>query len=87
MNPTLDGMNLVAKEALYLGERAPLLLSVNAGAYEQLAGHVTPIEPFDVESTAADHARGDERRRGIRRAAEPAVNCCAARPPPAGWPS
>jgi trehalose 6-phosphate synthase len=51
VNPTLDGMNLVAKEALYLGERAPLLLSVNAGAYEQLAGHVTPIEPFDVEST------------------------------------
>jgi len=52
VNPTLDGMNLVAKEALYLGERAPLLLSVNAGAYEQLAGHVTPVEPFDVESTA-----------------------------------
>ncbi|MDN3354205.1 trehalose-6-phosphate synthase [Actinomadura sp. DC4] len=52
VNPTLDGMNLVAKEALYLGEHAPLLLSVNAGAYEELAGHVTPIEPFDVESTA-----------------------------------
>jgi trehalose 6-phosphate synthase len=52
VNPTLDGMNLVAKEALYLGERAPLLLSVNAGAYEELAGHVTPVEPFDVEDTA-----------------------------------
>jgi trehalose 6-phosphate synthase len=52
VNPTLDGMNLVAKEALYVAERAPLLLSVNAGAYEQLAPHVTPIEPFDVESTA-----------------------------------
>jgi trehalose 6-phosphate synthase len=52
VNPTLDGMNLVAKEALYLGERAPLLLSVNAGAYEELAGHVTPVEPFDVEGTA-----------------------------------
>jgi trehalose 6-phosphate synthase len=37
VNPTLDGMNLVAKEALYLGERAPLLLSVNAGAYERCA--------------------------------------------------
>jgi trehalose 6-phosphate synthase len=52
VNPTLDGMNLVAKEALYLGERAPLLLSVNAGAYEELAPYVTPVEPFDVESTA-----------------------------------
>jgi len=53
VNPTFDGMNLVAKEALYLGERAPLLLSVNAGAYEQLAGCVAPLEPFDIEATAA----------------------------------
>jgi trehalose 6-phosphate synthase len=53
VNPTFDGMNLVAKEALYLGERAPLLLSVNAGAYEQLADHVTPVHPFDVEATAS----------------------------------
>ncbi|MGI5229695.1 trehalose-6-phosphate synthase [Actinoallomurus iriomotensis] len=53
VNPTFDGMNLVAKEALYLGERARLLLSVNAGAYEQLAGHVTPVHPFDVEGTAS----------------------------------
>src|SRR5262249_48201606 len=52
VNPTMDGMNLVAKEALFLGESAPLLLSVNAGAYEELAGHVTPVEPFDVEYTA-----------------------------------
>jgi trehalose 6-phosphate synthase len=51
VNPTFDGMNLVAKEALYLGAR--LLLSVNAGAYEQLAGHVTPVHPFDVEATAS----------------------------------
>ncbi|WP_433177698.1 trehalose-6-phosphate synthase [Actinoallomurus sp. CA-150999] len=53
VNPTFDGMNLVAKEALFLGERARLLLSVNAGAYEQLAGHVTPVHPFDVEATAS----------------------------------
>ena len=52
VNPTIDGMNLVAKEALHLGRRGPLLLSVNAGAYERLAGHVTPVEPFDVEATA-----------------------------------
>jgi trehalose 6-phosphate synthase len=52
VNPTFDGMNLVAKEALYLGERAPLLLSVNAGAYEQLADYVAPLQPFDVQATA-----------------------------------
>jgi trehalose 6-phosphate synthase len=52
VNPTFDGMNLVAKEALYLAERAPLLLSRNAGAFEQLAAHVTPLEPFSVTETA-----------------------------------
>lgn len=53
VNPTFDGMNLVAKEALLLGERAPLLLSVNAGAFEQLAAYVAPVHPFDVEATAS----------------------------------
>jgi trehalose 6-phosphate synthase len=53
VNPTFDGLNLVAKEALFLAERAPVLLSVNAGAYEQLADHVEPVHPFDVEATAS----------------------------------
>ncbi len=53
VNPTFDGMNLVAKEALYLGEHARVLLSVNAGAYERLAAHVTPVPPFDVDATAS----------------------------------
>jgi trehalose 6-phosphate synthase len=53
VNPTFDGLNLVAKEALFLGDGAPLLLSVNAGAYEQLASQVRPVHPFDVEATAS----------------------------------
>lgn len=53
VNPTIDGMNLVAKEALFLGRGTPLLLSVNAGAYEHLALYVTPVEPFDTVATAA----------------------------------
>jgi trehalose 6-phosphate synthase len=52
VNPTIDGMNLVAKEALFLAEERPVLLSVNAGAYEQVAAHVTPLQPFDVPATA-----------------------------------
>ncbi|WP_432970253.1 trehalose-6-phosphate synthase [Dactylosporangium sp. CA-233914] len=52
VNPTLDGMNLVAKEALYLAEWAPTLLSVNAGSYEQLAPYVLPVQPYDVLATA-----------------------------------
>jgi trehalose 6-phosphate synthase len=53
VNPTFDGLNLVAKEALYLAERAPLVLSINAGVYEQLARHVIGVHPFDVRGTAA----------------------------------
>lgn len=53
VNPTLDGMNLVAKEALFLAEHGTVLLSPNAGAYEGLANYVTPVDPFDVEATAA----------------------------------
>lgn len=52
INPTFDGFNLVAKEASLLGERAEVLLSRNAGAYEYLAPAVTAIEPFDVTATA-----------------------------------
>jgi trehalose 6-phosphate synthase len=52
VNPTLDGLNMVAKEAVMVGPGAPLLLSVNAGAYEQLWPGVTPLHPFDIEATA-----------------------------------
>lgn len=52
VNPTYDGLNMVAKESIVLNPRAPLLLSVNAGVYPQLAAYVTPVEPFDVTATA-----------------------------------
>jgi trehalose 6-phosphate synthase len=52
VNPTWDGMNLVAKEALFLADRAPVLLSENAGAYEHVASWVTPVQPFDVTGTS-----------------------------------
>jgi trehalose 6-phosphate synthase len=53
VNPTFDGLNLVAKEAMLLAEKAPLLLSVNSGVHEQLAPYVMSIHPFDLESTGA----------------------------------
>jgi len=64
VNPTFDGLNLVAKEAMYLAERAPLLLSVNAGAYERLAPHVIGLHPFDVQATAAALAAAMEQAGG-----------------------
>jgi trehalose 6-phosphate synthase len=53
VNAVMDGLNLVAKEAPVVNERdGAVALSVNAGAYEELAEWVTAVEPLDVEATA-----------------------------------
>lgn len=53
VNPLVDGMNLVAKEAVLVGERDPaLILSETAGAAEQLAGDALVVAPGDVTGTA-----------------------------------
>jgi trehalose 6-phosphate synthase len=53
VNPLIDGMNLVAKEAAVVSERdAVLVLSETAGAYDQMAGGVLPVAPADVAGTA-----------------------------------
>jgi trehalose 6-phosphate synthase len=52
VNPTYDGLNLVAKESLLFAPAAPVVLSVNAGAYETLAPYTVGIDPFDVSATA-----------------------------------
>jgi trehalose 6-phosphate synthase len=53
VNPVFDGMNLVAKEGPVLNERdGVLILSENAGAFEELGRHALAIDPFDVRQTA-----------------------------------
>lgn len=53
VNPVFDGLNLVAKEGAFVNERsASLLLSRNAGAYEELGSAALGIDPFDVSGTA-----------------------------------
>jgi trehalose 6-phosphate synthase len=53
VNAVMDGLNLVSKEAPIVNERnGAVALSVNAGAYEELADWVVPVEPLDVEATA-----------------------------------
>jgi trehalose 6-phosphate synthase len=51
VNPTFEGFSLVAKEAVLLAEDSPVLLSRTAGAYEQLAAVVSPLDPFDIVAT------------------------------------
>jgi trehalose 6-phosphate synthase len=53
VNSTYDGLNLFAKEAaLLLNEHGSLLLSTNAGVYEQLAPYVVALDPFDIDQTS-----------------------------------
>jgi trehalose 6-phosphate synthase len=53
VNPLVDGMNLVAKEAVLVSERdAVLVLSETAGAAEQLARSSLSVAPADVVGTS-----------------------------------
>lgn len=53
VNPIRDGMNLVAKEGPILNERnGVVLLSREAGAFEEFAGLVTEVHPYDITQTA-----------------------------------
>jgi len=53
VNAIVDGMNLIAKEAPLVNERAGVLvLSENAGAHEELGPFALSVNPFDVEGTA-----------------------------------
>jgi trehalose 6-phosphate synthase len=73
VNPIVDGMNLVAKEAVLVGERLPvLILSETAGAAEQLASDALTIAPADVAGTAEQLERAlamapEDRRVHLRR--------------------
>jgi trehalose 6-phosphate synthase len=53
VNPIRDGLNLVAKEAMLLSEReAVLLLSVGAGAWDELGAPAVQIDAYDIEQAA-----------------------------------
>ncbi len=73
VNPLVDGMNLVAKEAVVVSQRdAALVLSETAGAYDQMAAGAIAVAPADVVGTADALAAGlamdrDERRRRLAR--------------------
>ncbi|MEX0755422.1 MAG: trehalose-6-phosphate synthase [Actinomycetota bacterium] len=76
VNPVFDGMNLVAMEGPLLNRRHGVLaLSRNAGAFHRLGRYAVPLNPFDIEETAAaihealtmpEHERA-RRARGLSR--------------------
>jgi trehalose 6-phosphate synthase len=51
VNPTYEGFSIVAKEAIFLGAASTVLLSTNAGAYEQFGSTTAALDPFDVAGT------------------------------------
>ena len=54
VNPVMDGLNLVAKEAPLVNTRDGVtVLSRDAGAFEELAEWVVAIDPLDVQGQAA----------------------------------
>jgi trehalose 6-phosphate synthase len=71
VNPLVDGMNLVAKEAVVVSQRdAVLVLSETAGAFDQMADGALAVAPADVAGTAEALAtalsmEADERRRRL----------------------
>jgi trehalose 6-phosphate synthase len=53
VNPVYDGLNLVAKEGPTLNERnGAVILSTNAGVFEEIGAATIAINPFDVGETA-----------------------------------
>jgi trehalose 6-phosphate synthase len=79
VNPLIDGMNLVAKEASLVNEAdGVLILSEAAGSYDQLREFVLEVAPADIEGTVramrqALRMGATERRRrarGLRRLVE-----------------
>ena len=70
VNPLVDGMNLVAKEAAIVSRRdAAIVLSETAGAHDQMADGVLPVAPADVVGTAdalRDAIEMPEQERALR---------------------
>jgi trehalose 6-phosphate synthase len=54
VNPIIDGMNLVAKEGPLVNTRqGVVVLSENAGVFDELGRWAVPVNPFDIAGQAA----------------------------------
>jgi trehalose 6-phosphate synthase len=86
VNPTLDGMNLVAKEGPSLNRnRAPVILSETAGAFQELGRWVLPVDPFDLDETATAIATALEMPASERTARSRGLRAAIRRNPPERW--
>ncbi|MBQ0868506.1 trehalose-6-phosphate synthase [Streptomyces smyrnaeus] len=86
VNPIRDGMNLVAKEIPVVSdEGCALVLSREAGAYEELASDALCVNPFDVRETAAALRTALELDPATRAARSRRLAATATSQPPTRW--
>jgi trehalose 6-phosphate synthase len=86
VNPIRDGLNLVAMEGPAVNERdGVLVLSREAGAYEELADAAIGVNPFDVSGTAAAMAAALSMSDDERRVRSAELRCRARSRTPAHW--
>ncbi|WP_405862521.1 trehalose-6-phosphate synthase [Streptomyces sp. NBC_01515] len=86
VNPIRDGMNLVAKEVPVVSdESCVLVLSREAGAYEELGEDAIPVNPYDVIGTAAALHEALTMPAGERAERTKRLAAAATALPPAQW--
>ena len=86
VNPTRDGMNLVAQEGPVLSERGcALVLSREAGAAATLDGDALLVNPYDVSETATALHQALTMPDAERRRRSDALAATAVASPPARW--
>jgi trehalose 6-phosphate synthase len=86
VNPTLDGMNLVAKEGPMLNRNdGAVVLSETAGAYQELGRWVLRVDPFDLDETASAIGAALEMPAADRAARQRGLRAAIRRNPPERW--
>src|SRR6478736_3589253 len=86
VNPIRDGMNLVAKEVPVVSDQGcALVLSREAGAYEELGEDALVVNPYDVSATAAALHEALTMEPGERSARSKRLADAATALPPQQW--
>ncbi|KUN87621.1 alpha,alpha-trehalose-phosphate synthase [Streptomyces bungoensis] len=86
VNPIRDGMNLVAKEVPVVSdEGCVLVLSREAGAYEELGEDAIVVNPYDIGGTARALHEGLSMAPGERAERTKRLAAAATALPPARW--
>jgi trehalose 6-phosphate synthase len=86
VNPVFDGLNLVAKEGAVVNRTdGVLVLSENAGVFEELGRASVPVNPFDVTATADAIERALDMPGAERTKLAKLARRLATRSTPAAW--